>query len=114
MLGVSKLQTTADRYSLIGGAAFCTVVGINHGRVSMRQRRPIGHPVKSKLTDEAGQPITFASPGEPPPEERRRFALAMQRSRTPAPLDHERQAEVDAIRKRRRQLLSELGVYVND
>jgi hypothetical protein len=48
----------------------------------MRRRRTIGHPVTSRLTDEDGRPITFAIPGEPTQEERRRYALAVQRAAT--------------------------------
>jgi hypothetical protein len=54
--------------------------------------------------DENGQPITFATPGDPTPEERRRYALAVQRATMPAPLTPERQAEVEAIHRRRREL----------
>lgn len=70
-------------------------------------RRP-APPVGSQLTDETGEPITFATPGNPTPEERHRHALAVQRATTPAPLPPARQAEVDAIHQRRRELFPHL------
>jgi hypothetical protein len=60
------------------------------------------------MTDENGRPVTFATPGAPTLEERRRYALAVQRATTPAPLTPERQAEVDAIHRRRRELFPHL------
>jgi hypothetical protein len=80
----------------------------------MRRRRASTQLATSRLTDETGQPITFAAPGNPTPEERRRYALAVQRATTPAPLAPEQQAEVAAIVRRRRERLGspELGVYV--
>jgi hypothetical protein len=48
----------------------------------MRRRRGLAHTVRPQLTDENGQPITFATPGEPTPEERRRYAHAIQRATT--------------------------------
>jgi hypothetical protein len=60
------------------------------------------------LTDENGQPVTFATPGAPTLEERRRYALAVRRSRTPTPLTPEQQAEVAAIHQRRRELFPHL------
>jgi hypothetical protein len=74
----------------------------------MRRRRATTHAVRAQLTDETGQPITFATPGSPTLEERRRYALAVQRATTPAPLTTERQAEVDAIHRRRRELFPHL------
>ena len=41
-------------------------------------------------------------------EERRRYALAVQRATTPSPLPPARQAEVDAIVQRRRKLFPHL------
>ena len=73
----------------------------------MRRRRATGHSIGSQLNDENGQPITFATPGAPTLEERRRYALAVQRATTPAPLTPEQQAEVDAIHPRRRELFPE-------
>lgn len=69
----------------------------------MRRRRPATHSIRVHLTDESGQPITFATPGAPTVEEARRYAQAVQRATTPAPLSPELQAEVDAIRQRRRE-----------
>jgi hypothetical protein len=80
----------------------------------MRRRRPATHPVRSPLTDETGEPITFAIPGNPTPEERRRYAAAVERARTPAPLTPQQEAERTARLRRRRELLAELGVYAND
>lgn len=74
----------------------------------MRRRRTVGHTVSSQLTDENGQPITFAKPGEPTLEERRRYALAVQRATSPAPLTPEEQATVGAIHQRRRELFPHL------
>jgi hypothetical protein len=74
----------------------------------MRRRRATTHQVRPHLTDEHGHPITFATPGEPTQEERHRYALAVQRATTPAPLTPERQAEVDAIHRRRRELFPHL------
>lgn len=74
----------------------------------MRRRRARIRPVSSRLTDENGQPISFAKPGDPTPEERSRYAQAVQRATTPAPLGAERQAEVDAIAQRRRELFPHL------
>ncbi|MCF6745489.1 hypothetical protein E9529_14660 [Blastococcus sp. KM273128] len=56
------------------------------------------------MTDENGQPVTFATPGAPTVDERRRYARAVQRATTPPPLTPEQQAEVDAIHQRRREL----------
>jgi hypothetical protein len=75
---------------------------------------PPASPVRPRLLDDTGQPITFHTPGDPTPEERRRYAQAVQRATTPAPLSSEQQNTGRAIHQRRRQLLSELGVYVND
>ncbi|MGY1857536.1 hypothetical protein [Modestobacter sp. SYSU DS0290] len=80
----------------------------------MRRRRPGTRSTPRQLTDEDGQPVTFATAGDPTLEERRRYALAVQRATTPVPLSAEQRAEVDAIVRRRRQLLGELGVYVPD
>jgi hypothetical protein len=80
----------------------------------MRRRRAATHLIGSQLTDETGQPITFATPGEPTQEERRRYALAVQRATTPAPLSPEHDADRRARIQRRRDLLAELGVYVGD
>jgi len=57
-----------------------------------------------RLTDENDEPITFATPGEPTLEERRRYALAVQRATAPPPLSPAQQAEVRAIHQRRREL----------
>jgi hypothetical protein len=56
----------------------------------MRRRRTTTQEPGLQLTDENGQPITFATPGAPTPEERRRYAEAVQRATTPAPLPPER------------------------
>jgi hypothetical protein len=69
---------------------------------------PPASPVRPQLLDEDGRPITFTTPGHPTVEERRRYALAVQRATTPAPLTSERQAEVDAIHRRRRELFPHL------
>ena len=74
----------------------------------MRRSRGTGHAIRSPMTDENGRPVTFATPGAPTLEERRRYALAVQRATTPAPLTPERQAEVDAIHRRRRELFPHL------
>ena len=37
----------------------------------MRRRRAATHLIRSQLTDENGQPVTFATPGAPTLEERR-------------------------------------------
>lgn len=74
----------------------------------MRRRRPIAHPLRPQLADENGQPITFATPGEPTQEECRRYALAVQRATTPTPLTPERQAEVEEIHRRNRELFPHL------
>ncbi|RZU30616.1 hypothetical protein BKA19_0236 [Blastococcus saxobsidens] len=74
----------------------------------MRRRRAGRCPNGSQATDENGQPITFATPGAPTLEERRRYALAVQRATTPAALTPERQAEVDAIHRRNRELFPHL------
>lgn len=74
----------------------------------MRRRRPGTHPIRSQLTDENGQPITFTTPGAPTLEERRRYAEAVQRATTPAPLTRKQQAEVDAIHRRNRELFPHL------
>lgn len=76
------------------------------------RRRWRGSP--REVIDENGQPITFATPGAPTLEERRRYALAVQRARTPAPLPPQLQAEVAAALQRRRELQASLGVYVGD
>lgn len=82
--------------------------------MSRRLRRRPAPSVGSQLADETGQPITFATPGAPTMEERRRYALAVQRATSPTPLSPERQAEVEAIHRRRRELLQELGVYADE
>jgi hypothetical protein len=41
----------------------------------MRRRRTGMQHTARQLTDEDGQPVTFATPGEPTVEERRRYAL---------------------------------------
>lgn len=69
----------------------------------MRRRHHIAHPMGTQ-TDDAGQPITFATPGDPTPEERRRYAQALMRATTPAQLTPEQQSEVAAIHQRRREL----------
>jgi hypothetical protein len=74
----------------------------------MRRRPAVTHAMRSQLTDENGQPVTFATPGNPTPEERRRYAQAMQRATTPPPLAPEQQATVDAIVQRRRELFPHL------
>jgi hypothetical protein len=74
----------------------------------MRRRRRAGHSISAQLTDENGQPVTFATPGAPTLEERRRYALAVQRAITPAPLTPQQQAEVDAIQLRRRKMFPHL------
>jgi hypothetical protein len=73
----------------------------------MRRHRRSLPPAPREVTDETGQPITFAKPGAPTIEERRRYALAVQRATTPAPLTPDQQAEVDAIVQRRRELFPE-------
>lgn len=60
--------------------------------------------IRSRVTDEGGAPITFATPGAPTVEERHRYAQAVQRATAPAPLTPERQAEVDAIRQHRQEM----------
>jgi hypothetical protein len=47
-------------------------------------------------------------------EERRRYAQAVQRAAAPAPLTPEQQTARHAELQRRRELLAELGVYVDD
>lgn len=74
----------------------------------MRRRRAGTHPIRSQLTDGSGQPITFTTPGAPTLEERRRYAQAVQRATFPPPLPPARQAEVDAIHQRRRELFPHL------
>jgi hypothetical protein len=74
----------------------------------MRRRRSTAYAASSQLTDEDGQPVTFTTPGAPTMEERRRYALAVQRATTPAPLTPEQQAEVDAIHRRRREMFPHL------
>ena len=74
----------------------------------MRRRRTAMHVIRPPLTDESGQPVTFATPGAPTPEERRRYALAVQQATTPALLTPALQAEVDAIHQRRRELFPHL------
>jgi hypothetical protein len=60
-------------------------------------------PAPHELTDENGQPITFANPGSPTPEERRAYAEAVQRATTSAPLTKEQQAAHDAAIQQRRE-----------
>lgn len=74
----------------------------------MGRRRGPAHPIRAQLTDENGDPVSFATPGDPTAEERRRYAQAVQRATTPAPLDPQRRAEVDAIHQRRRELFPHL------
>ena len=74
----------------------------------MRRRRGTSRPPVLQLTDENGQAITFSTPGAPTPEEQHRYAEAVQRATTPAPLTSEQQAEVDAIHRRRRELFPHL------
>lgn len=83
------------------------------GSVSRRFRRGVA-PTRTQLTDENGQPITFTTPGDPTPEERRRYAQAVQRVTTPPPLTPAQQADHDAALQRRREVLQSLGVYAND
>jgi hypothetical protein len=71
--------------------------------VSRRFRRGAA-PTCAQLTDENGQPITFATPGAPTAEERRRYAQAVQRATTPPPLTREQQAAQKAATLRRREL----------
>ncbi|RBY95766.1 hypothetical protein DQ237_11440 [Blastococcus sp. TF02-8] len=74
-----------------------------------RRRRPRATPsAGSQFTDEQGKPVTVATPGAPTLEERHRYALAVQRATTPAPLSPARQAEVDAIHRRRREMFPNL------
>jgi hypothetical protein len=80
----------------------------------MRPRRVTTHQVRSQVTDENGQLITFATPGEPTLEERRRYALAVQRATTPAPLTPEQQTVKNAALQRRREVLQGVGVYMDD
>ena len=58
----------------------------------MRRRRAGARSTSSQLTDEQGQPITFVTPGAPTVDERRRYALAVQRATTPPPLTPAQQA----------------------
>jgi hypothetical protein len=62
----------------------------------MRLRRAGTRSTPSQLTDEQGQPITFATPGAPTMEERRRYAQAVQRATTPPPLTPDQQAAAAA------------------
>jgi hypothetical protein len=80
----------------------------------MRRRRNIRPLTSSQLTDEEGQPVTFATPGAPTVDERRRYALAVQQATTPPPLTPQQQAEVNAAHQRRRDLQADLGVYFGD
>jgi hypothetical protein len=80
----------------------------------MRRRRAGTPLIGAQLTDENGQPVTFATPGDPTPHERRRYAQAMHRAMTPTPLTPEQQAARDAEMGRRRELLQELGVYLDE
>jgi hypothetical protein len=80
----------------------------------MRRRRAGRYSNGSQVTDENGQPVTFATPGAPTLEERHRYALAVQRATTSAPLTPTQEAERAARMRRRRDLLAELGVYVVD
>lgn len=80
----------------------------------MRRRRVATYLIRSQLTDETGQPITVANPGAPTQEERRRYALAVQRATIPARLSPEQETERRARLQRRRELLAELGVYLGD
>jgi len=74
----------------------------------MRRRHAGTRSTPLQLSGEDGRPITFATPGAPTMEERRRYALAVLRATTPAPLTLAQQAEVDAIHQRRRDLFPHL------
>lgn len=79
-----------------------------------RRGRSSAPPAVGRLADESGQPITFATPGAPTLEERRRYALAVQRATTPPPLTPDQSAARLAAIQRRRELLADLGVYVDE
>jgi hypothetical protein len=87
-------------------------------RQRMRRLRrgwtPPASPVRPRMLDEDGRPITFAAPGNPAVEERRRYALAVQRATTPVPLTSEQEAARAAELRRRREVLQRVGVYVNE
>ena len=77
----------------------------------MRRRsleRASARQVRDQLTDADGQPITFAIPGEPTVEERRRYALAVQQATTPPPLTLEEQAAATWRAQRELDLLMDL------
>jgi hypothetical protein len=74
----------------------------------MRRRRTATHSTGPQLTDETGQPITFATPGEPTPDERKRYAQAVQQATTSAPLTPAQRVEVAAIVQRRREMFPHL------
>ena len=74
----------------------------------MRRRRAGTRPINRQLTDEDGQSVTFATPGEPTVEERRRYALAVQRAMTPPPLTPEQQAA--ATWRAQRELDLQMGL----
>ena len=61
-------------------------------------------PRPPELTDENGQPITFANPGDPTPEERRRYAQAVRRRTEPTELAPEQKAAHEAAIRQRREL----------
>jgi hypothetical protein len=73
-----------------------------------RRRARSANPVSAELTDENGQSIAFATPGDPTQEERRRYALAVLRATTPPQLTPEQQAARDAALLRRMELFPHL------
>ena len=73
-------------------------------RVPSRYR---GAPRPAQAVDDAGQPVTFATPGAPTREELRRYAQAVAPP-APAPATRARQEEVAAIHARRRELFPHL------
>lgn len=70
----------------------------------MRRRRAGTLSTPSQLTDGQGQPITFATPGAPTMEERRRYAQAVQRATTPPPLTPDQQAAAARAAQQEREM----------
>lgn len=74
----------------------------------MRRSRLVPDLPHRELTDENGQPLTFATPGEPTLEERRRYAVAIQRATTPPRLTKEQRAVHQAAMQQHRGLFPHL------
>ena len=75
----------------------------------MRRRQAGARSTPSQLTDEQGQPITFATPGAPTMEERRGYVQAVQRATTPPPLTPDQQVAKDAALQRHREMLQSVA-----